>query len=333
MKNIKQKVTILALCLLSMPALLLGAQKNDTKTVKPPKHHVESPAYLIYNNDGNIVSYGAMIKSLMKNDVIFLGEYHNSSLVHWLEREVVESFARVFNNKITVGMEMLEADNQLIIDEYMADLISESRFLAEAYLWPNYKMDYAPILEFAKEKKIKMVATNVPRRYAGALMKMGAAGLRENFSKESQQYYIDVLDRVDSIDTVDPLFVKVTSPVAGIDSKKEGKMGKMVMNDGENSKKESRSLMMYKAQSLKDAVMAHNIAKNLSDGTPFIHINGNFHSVYDIGIITFLKEKKPNVKIGTVTTVYQDEMFTFDNKNKGKADFYFVLPSNTHKTY
>lgn len=90
---------------------------------------------------------------------------------------------------------------------------------------------------------------------------------------------------------------------------------------------------MYKAQSLKDAVMAHNIAKNLVDGTPFIHINGNFHSIYDIGIITFLKEEKPNAKIGTVITVYQDEMFTFDDKNRDKADFYFVLPTDTHKTY
>lgn len=49
-------------------------------------------------------------------------------------------------------MEMFEADTQLKVDEYMAGLISEERFLAETYLWDNYKTDYAPVVKCAKER-------------------------------------------------------------------------------------------------------------------------------------------------------------------------------------
>ncbi|WP_262988495.1 ChaN family lipoprotein, partial [Enterococcus faecium] len=75
-------------------------------------------------------------------DVIFFGEYHNSSVVHWLERVVFTSLADRLDNKLTLGMEMFEADTQHKVDEYMGGLISEERDLAETYLWDNYKSDY-----------------------------------------------------------------------------------------------------------------------------------------------------------------------------------------------
>ncbi|MEZ4981018.1 MAG: ChaN family lipoprotein [Saprospiraceae bacterium] len=35
-----------------------------------------------------------------------------------------------------------------------------------ARLWSNYKTDYAPLVDFAKENDLQFVATNIPRRYA-----------------------------------------------------------------------------------------------------------------------------------------------------------------------
>lgn len=79
-------------------------------------------------------------------------------------------------------MEMFEADTQLKVDEYMAGLISEERFLAETYLWDNYKTDYAPVVKCAKERGIRLIATNVPRRYARAVS-VGNVDALENFHR------------------------------------------------------------------------------------------------------------------------------------------------------
>ena len=289
------------------------------------------PAYLLYNNEGEQVKYSAMISKLVKADVIFIGEYHNSSVGHWLEQEIFESVATKLGNKLTLGMEMMEADNQLIIDEYMASLISEERFLAETYLWSNYKTDYAPIVKIAKERGIALIATNVPRRYARALSYDGVEALRK-FPEASKQYFGTVLDRVAKVEISDDFFtsmMKMTSSAPKAMSSMMSSGAKKVAPSPAVMRK--KALMMTQAQALKDAVMAHYIAKNLK--YPFVHINGSFHSDNNKGIITYLLEQKPKLKIATITTVYQDDLLKFDIKNKDRADFYIVLPTDTHKTY
>ena len=92
-----------------------------------------------------------------------------------------------------------------------------------------------------------------------------------------------------------------------------------------------KTLCMTRAQALKDAVMARNIADNLTG--VFIHINGNYHSDCGKGIITYLKEFRPAIRIITVSTVYQDKLSELNPVNRGKADFYIVLPTDTHKTF
>ena len=118
---------------------------------------IDKPAYMLYTDEGMPSSFGDMIEAMAQSDVIFFGEYHNSSVVHWLERVVFTSLADRLDNKLTLGMEMFEADTQLKVDEYMAGLISEERFLAETYLWDNYKTDYAPVVKCAKERGIRLI--------------------------------------------------------------------------------------------------------------------------------------------------------------------------------
>ena len=83
------------------------------------------------------------------------------------------------NGDITLGAEMFEADNQLILNEYLSGHISEKSFKKEARLWPNYSTDYAPLVDFAKDSNLIFVATNIPRRYASVVYKRGFQGLDE----------------------------------------------------------------------------------------------------------------------------------------------------------
>lgn len=165
---------------------------------------------MLYTDEGMPSSFGDMIEAMAQSDVIFFGEYHNSSVVHWLERVVFTSLADRLDNKLTLGMEMFEADTQLKVDEYMAGLISEERFLAETYLWDNYKTDYAPVVKCAKERGIRLIATNVPRRYARAVSVGNVDALRK-FPQSSQLYFGKVLERVEAIQEPNPFFTKASA--------------------------------------------------------------------------------------------------------------------------
>ena len=64
---------------------------------------IDKPAYMLYTDEGMPSSFGDMIEAMAQSDVIFFGEYHNSSVVHWLERVVFTSLADRLDNKLTLG--------------------------------------------------------------------------------------------------------------------------------------------------------------------------------------------------------------------------------------
>ena len=130
-------------------------------------------AYRLYDNKGKAITYDQLVKALSKVDVVFVGEIHNCVITHWLELKLLESLYKVHGKQLKMGLEMFESDNQLILDEYLQRQITGERFEDEARLWPNYSTDYAPLIDFAREHHMPVVATNVPRRYATAFKEHG----------------------------------------------------------------------------------------------------------------------------------------------------------------
>ena len=68
---------------------------------------------------------------------------------------------------------MLEADNQVVLDEYLLAFIREKDFEKEAKILPNHKADYRPLLRFAKDNDLHFVATNISRRFANMVYRFG----------------------------------------------------------------------------------------------------------------------------------------------------------------
>ena len=168
----KKVCVLLLLCLVGVTAF---AQKGYKK------------AYTLFDANGKEIGYDELVAALAQPDVVFIGEIHNCCITHWLEYELARSLYAIHKDKLMMGAEMLEADNQLILDEYMNRQISYDRFEAEARLWDNYSTDYAPFVFFAKENHIPFIATNVPRRYANVVKDRGLQYL-DSLSDEAKRY-------------------------------------------------------------------------------------------------------------------------------------------------
>ena len=268
----------------------------------------DKPAYRLFNKDGKQVKYSKMIKALSKADVVFIGELHNNPISHWMELEITKDLAELNPKGLTLGAEMFEADNQLILDEYLDSLISKKKFEAEMRLWPNYKSDYKPLIDLALEKEFKFIATNIPRRYASVVHKRGFEGL-DKLSDEAKSY-------------IAPLPIEYDSTVNCYAS---------MLEDMKESKHFNPNIA--KSQASKDATMSHFILKNLEKGKIFIHYNGAYHSDNYESIIWYLRKIKPNLKILTVSTVEQENIDELNEEEKNKADFIFAVPENMTKTY
>jgi uncharacterized iron-regulated protein len=262
------------------------------------------PAYILYDANGKKVSYKKMIRELAGKDIVLFGEFHNNPISHWLELSVAKDLSE--KKELVFGAEMFEADNQQPLNDYLADKITARGFDSSARLWNNYKTDYAPLVNFAKEKKAHFIATNIPRRYASLVSKKG----------------------FEALDTIPALAKTWMAPLPmDYDSTLPGYVN-MVKNMGGHG-----GPNLPKAQATKDATMAYFIMQNCKPGTLFLHFNGSYHSDSYDGINWYIKRKRPDLSIGTITTVSQKDLKKLLEENKGKADFVICVDEDMTNTY
>lgn len=266
------------------------------------------PAYRLFTAHGVEVEYSLMLQEMTGADLVFFGELHNNPIAHWLEIEMVTDLYREVANRLMLAAEMFEADNQLLLDEYLHGWISTGRFEEEAKLWKNYSTDYKPLVEFAREHQLRFIASNVPRRYASMVAAGGFEAL-ENISSEAR-------------DWIAPLPVPYDPQV--------GSYRKMLEMDHGGG---MTSVHLPKAQALKDATMAHFILDAWEPGQLVFHVNGSYHSENHEGILWYLEHYRPGLTIVTVATVLQENMDELDEEHRGKADYLIVVPANMTTTY
>ena len=143
-------------------------------------------AYALYHGDGTPSTWADLVTEVLEADVVCFGELHDDAVMHWLQQELVRSLLAQGAHP-SLGAEMLEADDQLVVNEYLAGVVNLDKLEAAANLWPNHATDYQPLLDLAKEHGLTMTATNVPRRYASWVYKHGLDGL-EDLTPDAQSY-------------------------------------------------------------------------------------------------------------------------------------------------
>jgi len=260
--------------------------------------------YQLFTKDGKKTTYDKLLKAAEKNEVVLFGEYHDNSVVHWLQLEFTKDLAQ--KKPLVLGAEMIEADNQKQLDQYLKGEINQKQFDSTARLWNNYKTDYKPLVDFAKEKNFRFIATNVPRRYASMVFKKDFAGL-DDLTAEEKSWMAPL-----------PIPFDINLP---------GYKSMLEMMGGHAGEK------MPKAQALKDATMAHFILENFNNGTIFVHYNGTYHSDNFEGISWYLKKSQSSLKILTIATVEQEDISKLEKDHYTKADFILVVDKDVTKTY
>ena len=285
-----KKILVVTLLYCSIATLSFGQEK----------------AHQIYNNNGNKISYKTMLFKIKNADVVLFGENHNDPISHWLQLELTKSFHEKHGENLMLGAEMLEADNQVVLDEYLLGFSREKDFEKEAKIWPNHKTDYRPLLRFAKDNDLHFVATNIPRRFANMVYRFGVDTLA--YLPEASKQFIAPLPM--AYDTSLHCYKEISIMAGG--------------HGGEN---------LPKSQAIKDATMAHFIYANMKENTKFIHYHGSYHSKYHESIMWYLLQLNSSLAIQTIEVVEQADVSEFDKELIGNADFFIVVDEDMCKTH
>lgn len=228
-------------------------------------------SYRIYNAvQQKEITIVDLVESIPSGSILIFGEQHDDSIAHLLERNIFEMISKKFNNDIVLTMEMLESDIQPIVDEYLSGLISEKNFRKEARTWDNYN-DYRPLIEYAKQQGIRVIAANAPTRYVNLVTRKGLSALQA-LSRKAKKYIAPL-----PVDTLSGNYYTRFSDAMG----------------GHNFP----GMHLYQSQNLWDATMAHFILKAKKKYKPAVvmQLNGRFHSDYHSGLAERLNKRKYRV--------------------------------------
>ena len=237
----------------------------------------------VIHHGADVVGVEEMIEALDGAEVVFVGEKHDDSFAHQWELYIWESLA---SDDRALALEMFETDVQPLLDLYLAGEVTEEEFLAESRPWGNYSTDYSPMVEYAKQNGYKVIAANVPRSFAALVARGGLGAVLQEPAFEGLS--------VDSSNTGYRERFLATMDAIG------DQMHGMPV-DPEN---------MYRAQLLKDAVMARSVQDR-----KVLFVCGSFHSDYRSGI----PDQTVSEDFLTVTVLGEGEQYSQD-----LADFVIV---------
>ena len=253
--------------------------------------------------------------ALKDYDVIFLGEWHDHAGNHLAEMALFRSlYARVPN--LALSMEMFERDVQPVVDDYMAGRIGEDNFRRRGRAWGNYAESYRPLVEYAKEHGLPVIAANAPANVVRCVGQDGPDFLSHMPADKRGQAAAE-LHLADG--PYKEKFLRFLE--------EDGSHGQDA-NRTEAQKKEAAE-KGFASQVTRDDTMAESIFLSLQKN-PFrkvVHLTGAFHAEGALGTVERLKLRAPNLKIAVVVPVEAEtpDMPSIKADDAKGANFVFLL--------
>jgi uncharacterized iron-regulated protein len=307
----------------------------------------QAGGYRAFDAKGAPVTLDQIVASLADADVLFVGEMHDDAVAHLIEAELLRRAHERYGaggaagrRAVALSLEMFESDVQVILDEYLGGLISERHFLLSSRPWRNYETDYRPLVEYARDQQLPVVAANAPARYVNRVTLNGPASLARlspaalawlpplPYAPASEPYAVKFrrfLNSEAARTQTPPSTTPPTgqAPTAAAPANPHAS----VPNPHAAHVAHGRPTYLLDAQNLRDASMAYRIAEFLGKNRNglVVHVNGNFHSEGRLGVPEHLARYNSRARAVVVTIVRDEGYPNFDAPRLGPlGDFVIV---------
>ncbi|MDX1347986.1 MAG: ChaN family lipoprotein [Thiomicrorhabdus chilensis] len=298
-----------SLGLLAMFALvnLHGCSLYPQKTETLPALQTLYDYVVLDSQSQTPISLEELAKRLKDRDVVFIGEFHGNHASHLLQAQLQALLYKQRPLQI-LSMEQFERHQQTLLFRYLDDEIGEAYLLNEAPAWDNYTASYRPMVEFAKQHFLPVVAANAPTDIVRCIGRQG-------------QDYVGKL-------TEDERNWIAQTPFADIPGYLE-KYQSWIQEARHLT--DDQAQKSYQAQIVRDNTMAESILRALRDHPKHqvIHLNGAFHSAAHLGTVAALQRMAPNLKLSVISPIHTDTPHqpypTSEDFEEG--DFIYLLQS------
>ena len=219
-----------------------------------------------------------VLQQLAIADVVYLGETHDSADDHRAQLEIIQSLYRL-RPDLAIAMEMFQRPYQSVLDRYLAGAISEAQLKELSQYQTRWGFEweyYAPILRFAKENRLRVIAVNTPTEVTRKVSREG----------------------LESLTVADRRFIP---PISEIRAEPEAYRERMrlIYQEIHQGKSNSRQFdRFFLAQILWDETMADRVSQFLQANpkTQVVVLAGQGHIVYGDGIPSRVAQRMQGAK-------------------------------------
>ncbi|MBS9997189.1 ChaN family lipoprotein [Vibrio alginolyticus] len=232
--------------------------------------------YQLYTPSGEHIALSKLPIELQQADVILIGEWHTHAGVHRFQTDMLKQLTS-YDRSLALSMEQFNRDKQPVVDAYLRGEIGEQYLMKQANAWPNYESDYRPLVEFAKQKNLPVIAANAPKSIVRCIGRQG-------------------LDYINKLDDDQRMFI-AQAINTGSSPYKEKFMASMHHGKPEQTEKQ------FAAQVTWDETMAESIVSYLDDnpGAQVVHVAGKFHTEQGLGTAASILSRNPSLKVVVIS--------------------------------
>jgi uncharacterized iron-regulated protein len=160
------------------------------------------PWQVVDTRTSRVLSSSELLNELAAYDVVYLGEEHHNRYHIDAALKVLDSLL-AHGLQPTLGVEMFGWDGQPALDDYvLKDRLERSQFLEQVKWtqnWGGAFEDYEPLVAFARDRHLSILAMNPPRPLIRQIVKAGLEQVRQE-----QEWTRWGLDREEIVD--DPAY-------------------------------------------------------------------------------------------------------------------------------
>lgn len=176
MRSIFRRKTVTAVLWLPLALPAFAASQPEPDDASFTSDH-RSATYVELSGDapipedlpGPVIDFQQMIDRLTKQRVVLVGERHDRYDHHQNQLAIIRALHQR-DPDIAIGMEFFQRPFQAYLDQYVAGEIDQREMLRATEYYRRWKYDfrlYAPILEYAREQGIPIIALNLPPEITG----------------------------------------------------------------------------------------------------------------------------------------------------------------------
>ncbi len=166
-------------CLLSTTTWATEVTLSNSSPSNPSQSNLSQSSESITTPQGQTLERSALFEKLSKQHIIYLGETHDSARDHQLQLEIIQELHQRRPN-LTIAFEQFQRPYQSVLDRYLQGKITESQLVENSEYKKRWGFPwalYAPIVQFAKQQQVPMIALNTPSEVTRKVSRQGLESL------------------------------------------------------------------------------------------------------------------------------------------------------------